>query len=202
MSQQGSHVRAKVDAGVWNRPSDDTRSWATISKTIEMLYPSFAADAGIDPVLPWAKGGGRLHGSMCKVLFMGLMHCSVSGIAIIIYNSDADERGSDGKAFFKIARVIVPSAQRPAFDRLMFPSISSIKAMNFDGLVDQTAARKANVTRWKTLQKQWETAGFNETVVGGDVIFTYNPETFYKQRLQQSSCRKRKLDEISLNAGE
>lgn len=194
MSQQGSHVRAKVAAGVWNRPSDDTRSWATISKTIQMLYPSFAADAGIDPVLPWAKGGGRLHGSMCKALFMSLMHCSVSGIAIVIYNSDADERGSDGKAFFKIARVIVPSAQRPAFDSLLFPSITSIKARTFDDEV----ARKANVTRWKTIQKQWETAGFDETIVDGDVILTYNPETFYKQRLQQSSCRKRKLDETSV----
>ena len=88
----------------------------------------------------------------------------------------------------------MPSAQRPAFDSLLFPSITSIKARTFDDEV----ARKANITRWKTIQKQWETAGFDETIVDGDVILTYNPETFYKQRLQQSSCRKRKLDETSV----
>ena len=194
MSQQGLHVRAKVEAGIWNRPFEDTRNWATICRSIECLYPSFAIDVGINPVLPWANGC-RLYGNRCKALFMSLMHCSTSGFAVLEYNGDADERGGDGKAFFGISRITVPSAQRSAFDSLLFPSVSSIKAMPFDS----EAARKANVTRWKTIQKQWETAGFDEKVVGDDVVFTFNPETYHKQKLQQASCRKRKRDEISLN---
>ena len=186
-------MRARVDAGVWNRPSEDTRNWATISRSIEMLYPSFAVDAGINPVLPWAEGG-RMHGSRCKALFMSLMHCSASGFAVLEYNGDADRRGGDGKAFFGISRITVPGAQRSAFDSLLFPSVSSIKAMP----VDSEAARKANVTRWKTIKKQWETAGFCEKVVDGDLVFTYNPETYHKQKLQQASCRKRKRDETSV----
>ncbi len=180
----GAHQRERVAAGIWNHPSDGVKSWATIAKLIEEVYPDFAKDVGINPVLPWASGG-RLHGNLCKALFMSLMHSSACGLAVLHYNDDADERGGDGKAFFKISRVVVPMYKRVVFDSLMFPSITSIKARTFDNEAD----RKANKTRWKTVQKQWETAGFDETVVNGDVVFTFSSATYYKQKAQQYSGR-------------
>ena len=62
-------MRERVAAGLWNRPSDGVKSWATIAKLIEEVcwatiaklieevYPSFAKDVKINPVLPWANGG-------------------------------------------------------------------------------------------------------------------------------------------------
>ncbi len=186
MGKQGLHVREKVAAGVWNRPYDGVRSWAAKCKLIEDLYPSFAAEVGINPILPWGRSG-RANGSVSKALFMSLMHSSVSGLAVLEYNNEADERGADGKAFFKIARVVVPMSQRPAFDSLMFPSMASFKEKTFDNEAD----KQANKTRRKTVKKQWETAGFDETVVDGDVVFTFNPATYHKQKEQQCGKRKR-----------
>jgi hypothetical protein len=174
MSKQGAHVREKVLAGLWNRPTDGIKCWSIVCKLLEEEYPSFAAAAGIDPVLPWARG--RVRGNVCKALYMSLMHSYVKGCALLEFTEDVE------KSFYKISRVMVPGDQRIVFDSGMFPSVESLKAKTFD----DEAAKKANIRQVKTLQKQWETAGFNETLVNGNVVFTFNFETYKKQKVQQS----------------
>ena len=162
--------------------------WLNTRIRLEADYVDFAREHGLNTTLPWELPLPCPSRNTCKCIYMSIMMHFGNNVVSLNFDTTASPSGGDGKAFFQIMAIYVIPEKRQEFDSGMFPTVSSFFR----------ATDPAVITRKKTLFKQWQTAGFDEVPEdkkdpSRGVWFVFKPETFLRQKMQQSP-KRRKVD--------